>query len=81
MNCISKKYTLNCFVDFLTQVICDVVVAKNACHLVFPGGNTPKPIFSLLKFQDLPWAKLHLYPSDERCAPIHSPERNDMMIE
>lgn len=50
-------------------------------HMVFPGGTSPWPIFSSLRETNLPWEKIILYPSDERCVPIHTPTRNDFMID
>ena len=49
--------------------------------MVFPGGNSPWPIFEKLRHANLPWSKLKLYPSDERCVPLGSKERNDRMID
>lgn len=54
---------------------------RGVCHMVFPGGRTPRPIFELLITKSISWSKLHLYPTDERCVPLHSDERNDRLIE
>lgn len=73
------------FVERVTKKIADFIQAtiktNNICHMIFPGGNSPRPIFEKLKQADLPWSKLHLYPSDERCVPIGSEERNDRIID
>jgi 6-phosphogluconolactonase len=67
----------NTLFDLVTQTIAD----RDICHMVFPGGVTPRLIFEKFKEKKLPWHKLHLYPSDERCVPKGSPDRNDLLID
>jgi 6-phosphogluconolactonase len=57
------------------------VEAHQACHMVFPGGRSPRLVFEMLAEEDLPWTRLHLYPSDERCVCLGSVERNDKLID
>jgi len=57
-----------------------VIEEKNICHVVLPGGNSPKSCFSYLSEKNLPWEKVHWYLGDERCYPKDHPERNDTMI-
>lgn len=65
----------------LAQIIQESITRQGICHLVFPGGRSPRRILELLREQKLTWASLHLYPGDERCVPIGDPERNDRLID
>lgn len=68
-------------VERLVKQIHAIMDQRGTCHLVFPGGHSLRRILELLSAQDLPWAALHLYPSDERCVPVGDPERNDRLID
>jgi 6-phosphogluconolactonase len=76
-----------CFESFsllanrLTELIHAAVVLNGNCHIVFPGGNTQRQIFEQLRYADIPWPELHLYPSDERCVPVGDPQRNDRLFD
>lgn len=65
----------------LAQLIRTAVSNRGACHMVFPGGRSPHRALQLLSEQQLPWAALHLYPSDERCLPTGDAERNDQLVD
>jgi 6-phosphogluconolactonase len=73
------------FVSTIVRNVRDLIQAAidehDSCHMVFPGGRSPRPVFERLGQEDLPWSKLHLYPSDERCVPVGSEERNDKLID
>lgn len=38
--------------------------------LVLSGGSTPLPVYERLAKLALPWARMHLFWGDERCAPL-----------
>lgn len=67
--------------DELARQICVAVDMRGTCHMVFPGGQSPRRVLELLRDQEVPWSALHLYPSDERCLPVGYPERNDRLID
>lgn len=71
--------------DLLANELADMIriaIAGNGtCHMVFPGGRSPRSVLERLAKVDLPWAGLHLYPSDERCLPVGDAERNDRLID
>lgn len=67
--------------DELARLIRVAVDASGSCHMVFPGGQSPRRVLELLREQEVPWSVLHLYPSDERCAPVGSLQRNDRLID
>ena len=68
-------------VSELAQMIRVAIADRGVCHMVFPGGRSPRRALELLSGQDLPWDMLHLYPSDERCLPVGDVERNDRLID
>lgn len=65
---------------YIFQQIKTCVENKGQCHVVLPGGSTPARCLELLSEKQLPWKKIHWYPSDERCCPVGHVERNDTMI-
>ena len=65
----------------LTHLISSAISARGACHMVFPGGRSPRRIFEILREKPLSWKLLHLYPSDERCVARGDADRNDRLIE
>lgn len=49
------------------------------CHVALSGGSTPKPLFQLLAERGrsfLPWERVELWWSDERCVPPDHPDSN-----
>lgn len=67
--------------DELARQIHMAVNTRGTCHMVFPGGRSPRRVIELLRALEVPWFALHLYPSDERCVPVGDPERNDRLID
>lgn len=67
--------------DALARYIHAAVAERGVCHMVFPGGRSPRRVLEQLREKNLPWCALHLYPSDERCVPLSDPERNDRLID
>lgn len=65
----------------LSEEIKKAIRARGICHMVFPGGNSPRLVLSYLRESAIDWSLLYLYPSDERCLPVNDPERNDLLIE
>lgn len=47
---------------------------------VLAGGNTPRRAYELVRDSPLPWQRIQLIASDERCLPVGHAERNDRMI-
>jgi 6-phosphogluconolactonase len=60
----------------IADSIRDAVEARGRCHLVLAGGRTPLAAFQLLASMDLPWSKVHVFPSDERIVPHTHPANN-----
>ena len=54
----------------------------NAAELavVFSGGSTPQECYEILAKTDLPWDKVHILLSDDRCVPIDHEASNVGMV-
>jgi len=48
--------------------------------VVFSGGSTPKDCYEILAKTDLPWDKVHILLSDDRCVPIDHEASNEGMV-
>lgn len=66
--------------DYIESLIKAAIGENNTCHIVLPGGNSPKGSLSILAEKNLPWEKIHWYPGDERCYPKDHEDRNDAML-
>jgi 6-phosphogluconolactonase len=44
--------------------------------ITVPGGSTPFPIFDVLATEDLPWARITVWPGDDRVVPEEHPASN-----
>lgn len=66
--------------DFFVQRAREAITARDAFHVALAGGTTPKSAYALLAESPLrdniEWAKVHVYFSDERCVPPQSEESN-----
>ncbi len=66
--------------DYLADNIASTIQTKGVCHVVLPGGNTPKSCLAYLSEKTVSWGKVHWYLGDERCLPEGHRERNDVML-
>lgn len=53
-------------------IVDSAIEARNAALLAFPGGETPKPIYTKLAEASLPWKRVTIIPGDERLVPMDS---------
>ncbi|WP_040696327.1 6-phosphogluconolactonase [Nodosilinea nodulosa] len=60
----------------VVEAIRSAVADHDYCALALAGGSTPKPLYSGLAEQDLPWEKLYIFWGDERYVPIDHPDSN-----
>lgn len=63
----------------VVQAADDAVVATGRFVVSFSGGHTPEPLFKLLagEFSEkVPWDKVHVLFTDERCVPADHPDSN-----
>jgi 6-phosphogluconolactonase len=54
--------------------------SKDRATLAVPGGTTPGPFLEALSEADLPWADIHVMPTDERMVPESSERSNARLI-
>lgn len=54
--------------------------ARNSFHVALAGGSTPRPVYELLKNENLDWDRIHLYWGDERDVPADHPDSNYRMV-
>lgn len=66
--------------DYIASLIETAIQQKNICHVILPGGNSPKACLNYLSEKNLPWEKVHWYLGDERCYPKDHHDRNDSML-
>ena len=52
------------------------VAQRGLFLLAVSGGKTPWAMLKLLRFEDMPWASVHIFQIDERIAPDGDPDRN-----
>jgi len=67
--------------DFIAEKVELAISQNNNCHVVLPGGNTPKKCLRYLADKPIAWQKVHWYLGDERCYPSGHADRNDAMLE
>jgi 6-phosphogluconolactonase len=63
----------------VVEAIHSAVADHDYCTLALAGGSTPKPLYSGLAEQDLPWEKLYIFWGDERYVPVDHPDSNGGM--
>ncbi len=68
--------------EHFVQGLQAAVSARGVARIALSGGNSPKPVFSLLASADAPyreaiaWDRLWVFWVDERCVPPEHPESN-----
>lgn len=65
--------------DFIVAAAQEAIAGRGVFRIVLAGGNTPRNIYHLLCDVDTEWSAWHVYFGDERCLPVHDPERNSQM--
>ena len=54
----------------------EAIAARGCFAIAVSGGHTPWIMLQALAAEDLPWAGVHIYQTDERVAPAGHPDRN-----
>lgn len=65
--------------DFIVSAAQEAIARRGAFRIVLAGGNTPRNIYRRLCDIATDWSVWHIYFGDERCLPVHDPERNSRM--
>ncbi|EAY22288.1 glucose-6-phosphate 1-dehydrogenase family protein [Trichomonas vaginalis G3] len=68
----------------ITRIISETIERKGACNIAFSGGQSPKPIYSLLTTAPfasrIDFSKVHIWFVDERCVPPDHEQSNYKML-
>ena len=72
---------LSAAVDMIISAATRAISARGQFHIVLAGGTTPRAIYEKLVGSKTDWPAWHIYFGDERCLPLHDPERNSAMVD
>lgn len=76
-------HTLDFCVEHFISCYSHAVKDHNAFYVALSGGSTPKAIYQMLTSdpycEQIDWAKVHLFWSDERSVPANHPDSNYLM--
>ncbi|PIK38140.1 putative GDH/6PGL endoplasmic bifunctional protein [Apostichopus japonicus] len=75
----NAETTIEDLAKSIFEVAVSTVESKGKFHIAFPGGNSPKTLFSLLASRyrvSFPWENTHIWMVDERCVPRADPRSN-----
>ena len=64
----------------IASAIGDSLVDAPETAIIVSGGSSPKECYELLADTDLPWARVHVLLSDDRCVPVNHEASNEGMI-
>ena len=64
----------------IASAIGDSLVDAPEIAIIVTGGSSPINCYELLAETDLPWARVHVILSDDRCVPIEHEASNEGMI-
>ncbi len=60
----------------LGNVCRQAIAERGRAILALAGGRTPFPTYAAFAELDLPWSRVHLIATDERCVPLSHPASN-----
>jgi 6-phosphogluconolactonase len=66
--------------DTVARLLGEAIAARGEAHIALAGGSSPKRCHELLVGEDVDWARVHVWCSDERCVPPDDEESNWRMI-
>lgn len=66
--------------DAVAAQLREAVGARGRASLAVPGGTTPGPFLTRLGRADLPWDKVTVTLTDERCVPADHPRSNRRLV-
>lgn len=74
-----KHLSLSAF-EILNKGILEGLKIKDFYTIALPGGRSPRGLFDLLKDAEIPWHRIKLYFTDERCLSPASTESNYNLV-
>ncbi|MCE0724805.1 MULTISPECIES: 6-phosphogluconolactonase [Legionella] len=67
-------------VSQLKQILCEAIEYRGHAYLAVSGGKTPVDLFKALAKTHIPWEKITVTLTDERCVPADDPDRNERLV-
>ncbi len=64
----------------IAEVLRSTLAGQDHATLIASGGSTPAACYALLAQQALPWHRVTVLPSDERCVPADHADSNARML-
>ena len=64
----------------VAETVRDAARLRPTAWIALPGGRSPRVLFSALFDLDLPWPRVTIVPTDERCVPREHKASNEGMI-
>lgn len=64
----------------LKQILCEAIEHRGHAYLVVSGGKTPTDLFKALAKTHIPWDKITVTLTDERCVSVDNPDRNERLV-
>lgn len=65
--------------QLITAALLQELSERQEATLALSGGSSPKPLFSFLADQPIPWDRVHVFWVDERCVPPTHQDSNYRM--
>ena len=62
--------------DKVSSMLQDSISKQDSAILILPGGSSPVKLITQLAQRQLPWGKIQITVTDERCVPIHDKQSN-----
>ena len=66
--------------ELLTQALRNTLAHQDRATLVVSGGTTPETCLSTMSHTSLPWQRIDVSVTDERCVPADHPDSNQLMV-
>ncbi|MBR8831247.1 MAG: 6-phosphogluconolactonase [Chroococcopsis gigantea SAG 12.99] len=74
-----KTALINKASDLVTDLMQTAIARRGRCTIALSGGSTPKPLYSALSDQAIPWDKVYVFWGDERYVPSNHPDSNQLL--
>lgn len=66
-------------VNIILECAQDAIAARRLFRMALSGGNTPRKIYAALAQTEMPWSRVQMTFSDERCVPPEDAQSNFKM--
>lgn len=66
--------------DTISRILLSAIHERGRAYMVVSGGKTPIDLFNDLSHKTLPWEKVFVTLTDERCVDVKSPESNELLV-